>query len=78
MNSSPLAFAGVFSSSTAISSTTCSPAGMSMPTAGSSMTRLVAVPVLTGVQGCEPEMRATLTKRRSAADAARSSRIFTS
>jgi hypothetical protein len=78
VNSSPAAFVAVASSTTVISTTTCSPAGMSIPIAGSSITRLVSLPVLTGVQAPEPAILVTPTKRRSAADAVRSSVIRTS
>jgi hypothetical protein len=71
-------FVAVFSSTTVISMTICSPAGMSIPLTGSSITRLVSLPVLTGVQDPEPEILLTLTKRRSAAEAVRSSVIRTS
>jgi hypothetical protein len=78
VNERPLTLVAVSSSTTSISMTTCSPAGMSIPTAGSSITRLVAVPVLTGVQASLPEILLTLRKRRSAAEAVRSSVIWTS
>ena len=78
MKVSPATFVGVSSSTTVTSTTICSPAGMSMPIVGSSITRLVSVPLLTGVQEPEPEILLTLTKRRSALEAVRSSVIRTS
>ncbi len=74
----PLVLVGVSSRTTRISTTICSPAGMSMPMLVSSITRSVALPVFTGVQGSDPAILVTPTKRRSAAEALRSSRIFTS
>jgi hypothetical protein len=49
-------------STTVISRTACSPAGMSIPFTGSSSTSWVAVPVLTGVHVPEPEIFVTLTE----------------
>ena len=46
-----------------ISTVTCSPAGMSIPIAGSSITRFVALPVFTGVHAPEPEIFATRDER---------------
>ena len=76
VNVSPATFAAVSSSTTVISTTICSPAGISIPIVVSSMTRFVSVPVLTGVQDAEPAILLTPTKRRSAA--VRSSVIRTS
>ena len=68
VNGRPLTFVAVSSRTTVISMTICWSAGMSTPTEGSSMTRLVGVPVLTGVQGAEPETSRTARKRRSASE----------
>ena len=68
----------VSSSLTVISITTCSPIGMSIPIAGSSITTAMPVPVFTGVQAPEPLIFDTLTSSRSAAEAFRSSKIRTS
>ena len=78
VNARSATFVGVSSSTSVISTTICSPAGMSIPTLVSSITRLVGVPVLTGVQAPLPEILATLTKARSAAEALRSSVMRTS
>ena len=66
-------------STTVTLTTTCCPAGMSMPLAVSWITRFVALPVLTGVKA-GPETRSTLTKRRSTpvTEGLRSSRMRTS
>jgi hypothetical protein len=74
----PATLVGVSSSTTVISRTICSPVGMSMPTVVSSITALVGVPVLMGVQGPEPEIFVTLRKRMSAAEAVKSSQMRTS
>jgi hypothetical protein len=78
VNWRPATFAAVFVSTTVISRTACWPAGMSIPFTGSSITRLVALPVFTGVHEPGPEIFVTLTNWRSAADAVRSSRMRTS
>ena len=49
-----------------------------MPFTGSSITRFVVVPVLTGAQAPEPATLATLTNSRSAAEADMSSSMRTS
>ena len=78
VNVRPATFVAVSCRRTVISTMACSPAGMSMLLTGSSMTRFVASPVFCGVQAPEPDTLVTLTNSRSAAEAARSSRMRTS
>jgi hypothetical protein len=77
LNNRPLSLAVVLSSSTVISMSACPLAGISMPVAVSSITREAALPVLIRLQA-PPASTLAPTKRISAAERPRSSRILTS